>query len=267
MALILILVFAFNLGLPWLVSLPNVCLALKVLILPFISNSQYLCAHSFKKEKMSGLESKYTMAQKDHRIDFFVENLFNLKFTSKQLLMNSKKSSKEETAEKAKLKRAIQQGDAETAKIYAENAIRKKNESLNYLRLAARIDSVASRVQSAINMKRVTSSMASVVKNMDKALESMNLEKISNIMEKFESQFEDLDIQTQYTESSISNTNALVTPENQVYDLIHQVADEHQLELNDEMVRAPSNAIAAAPKTKDEADLNERLAKLRSMDA
>lgn len=44
----------------------------------------------------------------------------------------------------------------EGARIYAENAIRKKNESLNYLRMAARVDAVASRVQSARMMKDVS---------------------------------------------------------------------------------------------------------------
>ena len=37
----------------------------------------------------------------------------------------------------------------EVAKIHAENAIRKKNEAVNYIRMAARIDAVAARVQSA----------------------------------------------------------------------------------------------------------------------
>lgn len=43
----------------------------------------------------------------------------------------------------------------ETAKLYAENAIRKKNESLNYLRMSGRIDAVAARVQTALTMKTV----------------------------------------------------------------------------------------------------------------
>lgn len=43
----------------------------------------------------------------------------------------------------------------EGAKIYAENAIRKKNEALNYLRMASKIDAVSSKVQSAITMKGV----------------------------------------------------------------------------------------------------------------
>ena len=50
---------------------------------------------------------------------------------------------------------AITQKNIEGARIYAENAIRKKNESLNYLRMASRIDAVVSRVQSAMAMKQV----------------------------------------------------------------------------------------------------------------
>ena len=52
--------------------------------------------------------------------------------------------------------KALEKGNVEGARIYAENAIRKKNESLNYLRMAARVDAVASRVQSARMMKDVS---------------------------------------------------------------------------------------------------------------
>lgn len=53
---------------------------------------------------------------------------------------------------------SLEKGNVEGARIYAENAIRKKNESLNYLRMAARVDAVASRVQSARMMKDVSGS-------------------------------------------------------------------------------------------------------------
>lgn len=52
---------------------------------------------------------------------------------------------------------AMEKGNVEGARIYAENAIRKKNEGLNYLRLASRVDAVANRVQSAMTMKTVSS--------------------------------------------------------------------------------------------------------------
>ena len=74
---------------------------------------------------------------------------------------------------------ALQKGNNDGARIYAQNAIRKKTEGLNLLRLASRIDAVASRVETAVTMRSVTNSMGSVVKGMDKAMESMNLERVS----------------------------------------------------------------------------------------
>merc|ERR1711997_949607 len=124
------------------------------------------------------------------------KHLFNLKFAAKQLNRDSKKCEKEEKAERAKLKKAMEKGNMEVARIHAENAIRQKNQALNFLKMSAKIDAVASRIQSAVQTKRVTTSMQGVVKAMDSAMKSMNLEKISNLMDKFEKDFEDLDVQT-----------------------------------------------------------------------
>ncbi|ORX77556.1 hypothetical protein BCR32DRAFT_283071 [Anaeromyces robustus] len=187
--------------------------------------------------------------------------LFQLKFTAKQLQRNAKKCQKDEVAEKNKLKRAIQQGNTEGAKIYASNAIRKKNEALNFLRLASRIDAVASRVQTAVTMRTVSKSMGNLVKGMDKAMKSMNLEQISAIMDKFESQFEDLDVQTQVMEGSMGQTTTMTTPQEEVDSLMQQVADEHGLELNMELPGA-SNHVLTGDKEQDL--LTERLAKLRN---
>ena len=114
-------------------------------------------------------------------------NCSNLKFTSKQLNNLSKKCEKEESAEKAKIKKAMEKGNMEGARIHAQNAIRNKTQALNYLRLGARIDSVSSKLESAIKMQQVTKTMGSVVKGMDKALASMNIEQISAVMEKLSS--------------------------------------------------------------------------------
>ena len=78
------------------------------------------------------------------------------------------------------------------ARIYAQGAIREKGQAINYLRLSARIDAVASRVQTAVDMSGVTKSMCGVVKGMDKVLSGMNVEKISKAMDKFEKQVRSL---------------------------------------------------------------------------
>ena len=47
----------------------------------------------------------------------------------------AKKCEKEEKSEKGKVKKAIEKGNIEGARIYAQNAIRKKTEQLNYLKV------------------------------------------------------------------------------------------------------------------------------------
>lgn len=198
------------------------------------------------------------------------EHLFNLKFAAKELERNSKKCEKEEKVEKLKCKKAIQKGNVDGARIHAENAIRQKSQSLNYLRMSARVDAVASRVQTAVTTKRVTQGMSGVSKAMDAAMKSMSLEKISAVMDKFEKQFEDLDVQSSYMENTMSSTVATSIPQNDVDKLMLQVADEAGLELNMELPQNETASIASATgasasATSEQDDLSQRLAKLRQM--
>ncbi|KAJ9576328.1 hypothetical protein L9F63_006828 [Diploptera punctata] len=194
------------------------------------------------------------------------KHLFNLKFAVKELERNSKKCEKEERIEKQKCKKAIQKGNVEGARIHAENAIRQKNQSLNYLRMSARVDAVASRVQSALTTRRVTQSMAGVVKAMDAAMKSMNLEKISSLMDKFENQFEDLDVQSSYMENTMSQTTTTAVPQGDVENLMQQVADEAGLELNMELPQGQTGTIGASTQVSQEQDeLTQRLARLRQV--
>lgn len=134
--------------------------------------------------------------------------------------------------------------DLERAKIYAENAIRKKNESLNYLRYAAKVDGVAARVKQGLAMKDIAKKIGGVTKALDRAMASMDLNKISSIMEKFESQFEDLDVRTNVVEDAMGTATTLSTPQDAVEALIKQVADENDLELTGQMSQAPAATIA-----------------------
>ncbi|KAF5359059.1 hypothetical protein D9758_004793 [Tetrapyrgos nigripes] len=196
------------------------------------------------------------------------KTLFQLKFTAKTLNRQAKKAQKDENSEKSKLKKALQQGNNEGARIYASNAIRKKSEALNLLRLSSRIDAVASRVETAVTMRQVTGNMTSVVRGMDKAMESMNLERISLVMDKFETQFADLDVQTSYMEDAMSSTTAVSTPQDQIDQLMRQTAEEANIELQHDLEAKDLDAVAdiAAPPTKvgnEDDKLAERLRALR----
>ncbi|XP_038662288.1 charged multivesicular body protein 1a [Scyliorhinus canicula] len=196
------------------------------------------------------------------------DTLFQLRFTSKQLERLAKKAEKDSKAEQAKVKKALQQKNIEGAKIYAENAIRKKNEGLNWLRTASRIDAVASKVQTAVTMKGVTKNMARVTQGLDKALKSMDLQKISAVMDKFEQQVQNLDVHTSVMEDSMSSAMTLTTPQEQVDSLIMQIAEENGLEVMDQLNQLPDGAASLGESSVREHDkedqLSKRLAALRN---
>ena len=156
--------------------------------------------------------------------------LFQLKFTSKQLKKQAQRAHKEEISETNKLKKILNENE-EIARLYASNTIRKKNERVQLLKLASRVDSVASRVQTAVTMRNVSQSMASVCKGMDKALAGMNLQQITMVMDKFESQFEDLDTSVNVYENMGTSSDALMVDNDKVDELMSKVADENGIEL------------------------------------
>ena len=88
--------------------------------------------------------------------------------------------------------KAIEQKNTDSAKIYAQNVIREKNQSIQFLRLSSRIDAVASRLETAIRMQDVNKAMGQTVKGMTNAMKSMNVEQISKTMSDFEKQFENM---------------------------------------------------------------------------
>jgi charged multivesicular body protein 1 len=194
------------------------------------------------------------------------QSLFQLKFTAKQLNRQASKAAKEELQEKAKIKKALTQGNNDIAQLYAQNAIRKSNERVSLLRLASRIDAVASRVQTAVTMRSVTGNMTQVIKGMDKALQTMNLERISLVMDKFENQFEDLDALTNYYEGATNNVNALTTPQEDVDELMNQMADEAGIEmkqgLNETKVDIETPPVTVSEQKEDQ--LAQRLRALRN---
>uniref|UniRef100_A0A7S2Z994 Uncharacterized protein n=1 Tax=Chloropicon laureae TaxID=464258 RepID=A0A7S2Z994_9CHLO len=195
-----------------------------------------------------------------------LDQIFNLKFTSKQLARSANKCVKDERSEKLKVKKAIEKGNIEGAKIYAQNAIRKRTEQLNYLKLASRLDAVVSKLETQSKMNVVNKNMAGIVKSLDRALKANNLEDVSLTMDKFEQQFESLDVQSECVQEAMGNQQAMSTPEDQVNDLMMQVADEHGLETAMIMPNAGvgnQTQVAAPSQTQQEDDLSSRLAQLR----
>ncbi|KAJ6794829.1 ESCRT-related protein CHMP1B [Iris pallida] len=203
---------------------------------------------------MSGRSTEKLMAQ-----------IMDLKFTSKSLQRQARKCEKEEKAEKLKIKKAIEKGNTDGARIYAENAIRKRGEQMNYLRLSSRLDAVVARLDTQAKMQAVGKSMASIVKSLESSLSTGNLQKMSETMDQFEKQFVNMEVQAEFMEGSMAGSTSLSTPEGEVNTLMQQVADDYGLEVSVGLPQAGATTIAGKEKVEvEEDDLSRRLAELKA---
>ncbi|XP_061139801.1 charged multivesicular body protein 1a isoform X6 [Syngnathus typhle] len=133
-------------------------------------------------------------------------------------------------------------------------------------RLAKKAEKDSEKEQAKV--KKVTRNMSQVTKALDKALNSMDLQKVSAVMDKFESQVQNLDVHTSVMEDSMSSAMTLTTPQEQVDDLIHQIAEESGLEVMDQLSKLPAGATSVGAETsrsqEKEDQLSRRLAALRN---
>ncbi|XP_078163276.1 ESCRT-related protein CHMP1-like [Carex rostrata] len=196
-----------------------------------------------------------------------MNQIMELKFTSKSLQRQARKCEKEEKADKLKVKKAIEKGNMDGARIYAENAIRKRTEHMNYLRLASRLDAVVARLDTQAKMQVIGKSMGNIVKSLDSALASSNLQKMSETMDQFEKQFVNMEVQAEFMEGAMAGSTSLSTPEGEVNSLMQQVADDYGLEVSVGLPQPAAHAIPAKEKENekvDEDDLSRRLAELKA---
>lgn len=192
------------------------------------------------------------------------DQIIELKMAASSMKRQSKKCKKAEKADKLKVKKAMQDGDKERAQIHASNSIRNKNNGINFLRMASRMEAIVQRLQTANSMKSMSQSMIQTTKIMKSALSTMNVQKITTAMDTFEKQFEELDVQSAVMEDAMKATNANTIPEDQVNTLMQQVADEHKLDLDEDMVAVPEGKLGVEKKEekKAEVSLADRLAAL-----
>eukprot|EP01046_Picozoa_sp_COSAG06_P061015 COSAG06_NODE_13212_length_1282_cov_1.081150_1_plen_195_part_10 len=193
-----------------------------------------------------------------------------MKFQAKSMERLAKKAEKEEKKAKAQCKKAITQGNKEGAEIYASNAIRHKEEALQFLRMAAKVDGVASKLKSAQVQQSVAKALGQMSGEMGRAMESMDVMQIAQTMDTFERQLTELDTQG----TLINTTMAGANPQSvdAVDALVQEVAEEHGLDVAAAMPSAPTAAPTAAiavaqpePEAVTDADEDALMARLAAL--
>ena len=166
--------------------------------------------------------------------DKMFDTMFEFKMMGKQMAKEAKKSEAQNKALIKKVKDSIAKGDYEQAKVAASDAIRSKNQVRRYQVLSSKINTVAQRLQSAYQNQQLTEKMQSLTQQMIGAGNMMDLVKMTETMSNFEKLFDDLDVNSAMMDQVFDNVNAGTVNEQEVKQLIGQIAQQNGMKLSEE---------------------------------
>jgi charged multivesicular body protein 1 len=136
----------------------------------------------------------------------------------------------------------------------AESAIRNKNQALQFYRLQAQIEGVASKIQGQQLRMQVTEQLGGVTEALDQALGAMDMNKISEIMEKYVEQVEGLDVTTAFMDQELGETSASAAPQSEVDNYLDRLCVENDLDVRDQLSAVTTPYQAPDQPTADETD-------------
>ena len=166
--------------------------------------------------------------------DKLFDTMFEFKMMSKQMARESKKAESQSKALVEKVKKCIAKGDYEQAKNAASDAIRQKNMVKRYRVLSSKVDTIAQRLKTAYQNQRLTEQMQSLTQQLLGAGSVMDIVKMTETMSNFEKLFDDLDVNSNMMDQVFDNVNAGTVNENEVNQLIGQIAQQNGLKLSEE---------------------------------
>nr|CAD1822082.1 unnamed protein product [Ananas comosus var. bracteatus] len=179
----------------------------------------------------------------------------------------------------AEIKKTAKQGQMGAAKVMAKDLIRTRHQITKFYALKSQLQGVSLRIQTMKSTQAMGEAMKGVTRAMQQMNRQMNLPELQKIMQEFERQNEQMEMVSEVMGDAIDDALEGYEEEEETEELVNQVLDEIGVDVNAELVKAPSSAVAqpaaAAKVAQAEAagtgesgidnDLQARLNNLRKM--
>ncbi|XP_068461872.1 vacuolar protein sorting-associated protein 2 homolog 1-like [Phaseolus vulgaris] len=176
------------------------------------------------------------------------------------------------------IKKSAKQGQMGAVKVMAKDLVRTRHQIDKFYKLKSQLQGVSLRIQTLKSTQAMGEAMKGVTKAMGQMNRQMNLPSLQKILQEFEYQNERMELITEVMGDAMDDAFEGDEEEEETEELVNQVLDEIGININQELLSAPSTAVAApAAKTKvpqvetsgDDAaidsDLQARLDNLRKM--
>ncbi|KAG4942436.1 hypothetical protein JHK85_047082 [Glycine max] len=149
------------------------------------------------------------------------------------------------------IKKSAKQGQMGAVKVMAKDLVRTKHQIEKFYKLKSQLQGVSLRIQTLKSTQAMGEAMKGVTKAMGHMNRQMNLPSLQKILQEFETQNERMELITEVMGDAIDDALEGDEEEEETEDLVNQVLDEIGIDINQELLSAPSTAVAAsAAKTK-----------------
>ncbi len=167
--------------------------------------------------------------------------LFQLKMSSKRFLRESKRAEKEKEKNLKSAKACLLKGDEEGARLYSINAQNNINDYKKYLRMASRLDAMASSLKSNYSFSDVMKHLSvNVNPILVKEADSMDLRELCKNFETFQEAFDKMtvnaNIMGENFDKVTSEGNTVENADNLLNQLKNEVMFQNMKNTNDQVV-------------------------------
>ncbi|GMI94913.1 hypothetical protein like AT2G06530 [Hibiscus trionum] len=144
----------------------------------------------------------------------------------------------------AEIKKTAKQGQMGAVKVMAKDLIRTRHQIEKFYKLKSQLQGVSLRIQTLKSTQAMGEAMKGVTKAMGQMNRQMNLPSLQKIMQEFEMQNEKMEMVSEVMGDAIDDALEGDEEEEETEELVSQVLDEIGIDINQDLVNAPSSAVA-----------------------
>ncbi|ERN07799.1 hypothetical protein AMTRI_Chr08g204440 [Amborella trichopoda] len=177
------------------------------------------------------------------------------------------------------IKKTAKQGQMGAVKVMAKDLIRTRHQITKFYALKSQLQGVSLRIQTLKSTQAMGEAMKGVTKAMGQMNRQMNLPALQKIMQEFERQNEKMEMVTEVMGDAIDDALEGDEEEEETEELVNQVLDEIGIDIDSQLLKAPSATVSAPASTTKvaqaetaggeengiDSDLQARLDNLRKM--
>ncbi|KAK6914706.1 Snf7 family, partial [Dillenia turbinata] len=143
------------------------------------------------------------------------------------------------------IKKSAKQGQMGAVRVMAKDLIRTRHQVEKFYKLKSQLQGVSLRIQTLKSTQAMGEAMKGVTKAMGQMNRQMNLPSLQRIMQEFERQNEKMELTSEVMGDAIDDALEADEEEEETEDLVNQVLDEIGIDINSELMSAPSATVAA----------------------